>query len=973
MSKKILPIYLLMFLAAIASGQQVLPSQDHIDQSVTKMKPLQVADIFDLNLSAKEAYNSSKTGLVYQEQFQSEGAGFIKLYIENFDLKPGDYMEVYNPKTGDVYIYSEKGKIVGTKESPYMISEFWTGTIMGDHIIVSVFSKDANNRSNHYGFDITKVSYGYSEETIERLAQRSPDDNTIFSICGADNKEAIVCYDGTEMYRKGEAVCRLLINGGSLCTGWLIGCEGNVMTNNHCIGSAAAANNTDFLFNYRYTTCAGSTDASSDLVATSATFEFTDGGNDFTLVQLPVNPTATYGYLSLSSAIVTAGERIYIPQHPGGRRKEIAVLTDTDPLPGGFAQVSSSSNARVEYLCDTEGGSSGSPVLRFADNLVVSIHNTGGCPNGSGARSNEMISILNAQGLMPNCGVDDPNPASPQVGFQSGAMSTAEGTDCSFTDVNISVNLNQAATQNADVTFSVNGSGSATQGTDFDLQTTNITFPAGSTTSQNMTVRIYNDALVEGDETVVIDLSVNANGGDAGENPSLNSITITITDDDIATSGGTQQVIFSEDFQADYSTTWASIDEDGDSNVWIPLTGVTYTGITGNFPGSESDGTVLGNGGNFSPDNYFYHVTPFVVPNNTSNVNFNFGIGGFQDTEPYEVYFTTDISSATAVQTGTLIDSGTTLSGNGVIRDIDVSSLNNVTGYFVVRHVSPGVGTSGIILLDNITITATVFADIQTGVNNGTTHDQLMLPGNGSIHTSDAASGDVMMDIVNNDAHDYGCIDVAIARAGTGGTVYNGSTAPDLAVDKTFYINPTNAASSGDVTITFYFTEAEIAGWEAATGGAYSRTDLHVLRDDAGPITFAPDNTINATETTTLTIGSFGVGGSGVTFTGTFTGLSGGFILAPLSVLSTSDVSLDQADISLYPNPTAGNINIGINGNIELPDNYEVFNVLGQKVISKEINSDQDLVIDATALQTGVYFVKISDKNSSTTLQFVRK
>ena len=38
-----------------------------------------------------------------------------------------------------------------------------------------------------------------------------------------------------------------------------------------------------------------------------------------------------------------------------------------------------------------------------------------------------------------------------------------------------------------------------------------------------MTVRVYEDGFVEGDETVIIDLSVNANGGDAVANTALNT------------------------------------------------------------------------------------------------------------------------------------------------------------------------------------------------------------------------------------------------------------------------------------------------------------------------------------------------------------------------------------------------------------------------------------------------------------------
>ena len=970
MKSKLLLCLLFTFAISIMKAQQNLLTQSVSEQEASKLKPLKVADVFDLNLNTRSSYVNGKTGLVYREEFQSENAGFIRLEIKNFDLKEGDYMEVYSPTTGDTYLYSEKGKIVGTKENPYMISDFWTPTIFSDHIIVSLHSKN-NSKSGHYGFDITQVAYGYDLDTVNYMIEKGPDGNSTRTVCGSDDKERIACYDGTEMYRKAEAVCKLFIPGGYVCTGWLLGCEGNIMTNNHCIGDASTANNTDFVFNYRYANCSGSSDASSDMVATYSTFEYTSTGDDFTIVELPVNPTGTYGYLSLSSNVVSAGERIYIPQHPGGRRKEIAVVTDTDPGAGGYAQVASSSTTRVTYFCDTEGGSSGSPVLRYADNLVVAIHNTGSCSSGNGAagRSDELISTLNAQGLMPNCGVDDPNSATPQVAFQSSSVSNIEGTDCSFVDYNISINLNQAASANTDVNFTVNGSGTAIEGTDFDLQTSSVTFPVGSTTSQTITVRVYSDALVEGDETAVIDLSVNANGGDATANPSLSTLTFTISDDDLPTAGGVPTVLLTEDFEADYSSTWATMDNDGDSNVWTPLTGVTYTGITGNFPGSESDGSALGNGGNFSPDNFLYHVTPFTVPANTDNVNFNFGIGGFQDGEPYEVYFTTSVSSASAILSGTLIDSGTTLSGNGVVRDINVTSISNQTGYFVVRHISPGTNSSGILLLDNITITATVFSNVQTSVNNGTTHDQLNLPGNGTVYTSDDASGNVMVDIVNNNAHDYGCIDVAVARSGTGGSSHDGSSAPLLALDKTFYINPTNTTGSGDVTITFYFTEAEVAGWEAATGGTYNRNQLYASRDDSGPITFAPGNTINAVETVPLTVGSYGT--SGVTFTGTFTGVTGGFVLIPDALLSVDD-NLNPTNVGLYPNPTNGIINITMPENT-MPTNYKVYNMLGQEIINKAIQSENDLAIDARALQSGMYFVKISNKTSSVTLQFIRE
>lgn len=253
----------------------------------------------------------------------------------------------------------------------------------------------------HRGFEITKVAYGYSEDKIMKKLMAAK----IRSICSSDNKERIACYQGTTMYEKAKSVCRLLIGGSSLCTGWLLGSEGHLMTNNHCIGSASNAQNTDYIFNYQYSGCTGSGEATRDVVASSATFIKTNSSLDYTLVKLPTNPTATYGYLSLSTAVPAKGDRIYIPQHPGGRRKEISVKTDTDANAGGFSQVFESktgSGQQVRYYADTEGGSSGSPVLDYNSNLVIAIHNTGGCPNGSYGRCDNLISSIGSD--MPTNG-----------------------------------------------------------------------------------------------------------------------------------------------------------------------------------------------------------------------------------------------------------------------------------------------------------------------------------------------------------------------------------------------------------------------------------------------------------------------------------------------------------------------------------------------------------------------------------------
>ncbi|CAA6810543.1 MAG: Serine protease [uncultured Aureispira sp.] len=384
---------MLLLLCELSYGQNATAALDELAPANGINAPLKVGDVIPTNLQTTHPYNiNGVNGVVYEKEFYNKHSSYIKIYFKNFDLAPGDYLEVIGVNSGETSIYAGRGKIID--QDMTMISDFWTQVIFDERVIVRLHSESG---ANHYGFDITEVAYGYPQARIEALLATK-------AICGTDDKEPVICYNGTTMYDKGRAVCRLLIGGGGLCTGWLLGCDGHVMTNNHCIGTAADAANTDFTFNYQYTNCNGSGNSVSDVVANSATFIKTNSSLDYTLVQLPVNPTATYGYLSLSSVPPVVNDRIYIVGHPGGRRKEITVITDQGGDANGNAIINQITATGARYFADTEGGSSGSPVLDYNTNLVVAIHNTGGCTNGSAGRSDQLIADIGLD--MPSCGID---------------------------------------------------------------------------------------------------------------------------------------------------------------------------------------------------------------------------------------------------------------------------------------------------------------------------------------------------------------------------------------------------------------------------------------------------------------------------------------------------------------------------------------------------------------------------------------
>ncbi|MBX2828637.1 MAG: matrixin family metalloprotease, partial [Flavobacteriaceae bacterium] len=459
----------------------------------------------------------------------------------------------------------------------------------------------------------------------------------------------------------------------------------------------------------------------------------------------------------------------------------------------------------------------------------------------------------------------------PEISFATGTGNGVEGTDCAFTDVDVLLNIGAGPSANADVSFSIDGSSTAAQGVDFDLQTASVTFPASSSASQTMTLRIYHDAFVEAGETIVVNASLNANGGDATLNPVLNTFTYTITNDDNAPVASTTSTLFEEDFED--LTGWINADEDGDGNVWLPITFTSggFTGFSGQFIGSETNLVILGGPGSGSANANNYFISPAItIPANTTNTEFNFAVGGFNTTEHYALYWATDITPVSDINSSIILEERDAFNGDGEERSVDRTDLAGQTGHFVVRHFNSS-ANDGILLFDSLSIVITTSADVQTAVNTANANE-FDFNGTGSAYAFDDVSGFIMANLVNNNTFDYGCTSVNVDRSGTGAQAYNGSSAPNFVTDKTYTIAPANTTGSGSTDVTFYFSEAEVAGWEAATGLA--RSSLVAARGTATTVT----------ETATLTIGSFG---TNVTFTGSFTGLDGTYYFGPLAAFAS--------------------------------------------------------------------------------------
>ncbi|HET9278401.1 MAG TPA: T9SS type A sorting domain-containing protein, partial [Flavitalea sp.] len=134
-------------------------------------------------------------------------------------------------------------------------------------------------------------------------------------------------------------------------------------------------------------------------------------------------------------------------------------------------------------------------------------------------------------------------------------------------------------------------------------------------------------------------------------------------------------------------------------------------------------------------------------------------------------------------------------------------------------------------------------------------------------------SGEILARVKNLSSHNYGCVDVILDRAGTGATAFWNNNAANRIMDKTFRIIPTNNNASGLYEITLYYSQAEVAGWEAATGQSFSSIQLIKTAGPTSAVTPASPNAAGTIDIVTPVRGTFG---SNYTLTYTFnTGFSG--------------------------------------------------------------------------------------------------
>ena len=329
-------------------------------------------------------------GREFQIKVKKAGADFIKVHFSQFNIPAGASVAVTDAAGKERYVYDGLAKNQATYDSAVEngVNQFSAMSVFGDTALVTLSLAPGSKWQAHHQVTIDRFNAGLNSDDIRHFNQQSASgDIGIESTCGVNERRDVACWEGSNPveFERTRPVARLLMSGSGLCTGWRVGDDNLMFTNQHCVGSQSELSNTEVWFNYQKTTCGGSQFAGTVKV-TGNTLLKSDYDLDYTLFS--VNDFASilgFGNFGLDVRTPTLSERIYIAQHGSGNPKELAIESDSNA--SGLCEIDLAvANGRATgtdtgYFCDTIGGSSGSPVIAAASNKVIALHHFGGCEN----------------------------------------------------------------------------------------------------------------------------------------------------------------------------------------------------------------------------------------------------------------------------------------------------------------------------------------------------------------------------------------------------------------------------------------------------------------------------------------------------------------------------------------------------------------------------------------------------------------
>ena len=304
-------------------------------------------------------------------------AAAVRVHFTGFDL----------PEGAEMYVYTRDGMAFGpyTGRGPNGTGDFWTNTVAGAEAILQLRAGGIGEpRFTVAGIGHLTADFAMANHLrpVTNAANTKPcsfnADCTVDAACGSENSAVTAASD---------AVAHILFASGAylyICSGGLVA-DSDTGTNvpyfitaNHCISKGSEASSMETFFFYRASSCQSCPDPGA-AVTIGSSIVSTGRTADYTLLRLSQNAPSGAAFLGWSSSAIanTNGVNLYRLSHPLGAPQAYSEHVVDTSKPTCRSWPRGSWIYSRDVLGATEGGSSGSPVVNGAGQLVGQL--SGGC------------------------------------------------------------------------------------------------------------------------------------------------------------------------------------------------------------------------------------------------------------------------------------------------------------------------------------------------------------------------------------------------------------------------------------------------------------------------------------------------------------------------------------------------------------------------------------------------------------------